>query len=366
MLLKHLVLSKNRPVPVNNLIGMFWSEGDKSHNPENALKTMVSRLRASLAKAGPELKNCILSQGRSYAWNPETNCTVDVFEFEELCAELAQSGGLDDATREKYMRVLDVYVGDLFDPVAEEEWIVSRSMYLHHLYLQTMYRFIEALKAEQEHNTIVYVCRIALDIDPFDERLNLELMAALKTEGQDGSALTQYRHMSAMYSKYLGMEPSEKMLGVYKGLIKSEAAAQADILTIRKSLTDGSEGSSGALVCDYSIFKDIYQLQMRNIERQESKMFICLLSIRSPLGEPLEPMNLEEAMKTLLEILTTCLRKGDTVSRYSPSQYAILLAMMSHSGGQVVISRIRSLFYKRYADNTIKLSFQFDGIDKAQ
>ena len=46
-LIQYLVLEQGRPVSSQRLIRELWS-GSRNGNPENALKTMVSRMRSSL------------------------------------------------------------------------------------------------------------------------------------------------------------------------------------------------------------------------------------------------------------------------------------------------------------------------------
>lgn len=363
LLLKYLILNKGKPVSIYDLIDVFWSENEKSINPESALKTMVSRIRSSLAKASPLLKDCILCEGKSYSWNPSIECDVDVFIFEDLCNTLQNETVFDENVREKYLLILNLYGGDLSYSTANEDWLVSRSLYLHHLYLQAVYRFIGFLKEIEEFETIIHVCRIALDIDTFDEQLNLALMNAHKVVGHNNAALMQYRHITSAYYKYLGVEPSEKMLDFYKDLIKADLATETDINSIRQDLKKVQESDGGAFTCDYSIFKDIYQLQLRNMERQKSRMFLSLLSISQSMDAPLEPLVLDGIMRELLEILKECLRKGDTIARYSSSQYALLLPMINYTNGHIVINRIKTMFYQKYQDNAIKLNFQFSSID---
>lgn len=363
LLLKFFLLNSGKSIMISDLIDMFWSEPEKSVNPESALKTMVSRIRFSLAKVSPLLKNCILSEKKSYMWNPNVRCTVDVFRFEELYTELQEEKNFDETVREKYIQLLKLYGGDLSYSTSDEEWIVGRSMYLHHLYLKTVYKFINLLKTEQDYETIIHVCRIALDIDTFDEQLNLELMNALREGGQTGAALMQYRHVTSAYYKYLGVEPSEKILSFCKDLIRADLQTEADINSIRQDLKNVNDTDNGAFICDYSIFKDIYQLQLRSLERQHNKMFLALITVSRSLNESLEPLLLDGIMRELLIILQKCLRKGDTIARYSPTQYAILLPMVNYSSGHIVINRVRKMFYKKYSDNNYKISFQFGSLD---
>lgn len=363
LLLKYLILNRNKAVQVVELIDIFWVESDQSSNPDSALKTMISRIRTNLSKAHPIFKNCILSENRGYRWNPDLPCEVDVFVFEELVESLSGVTELTPDTRARFNHVLDIYGGDLSYSSIEEEWTVGRSLYLHHLYTQTAYNYIDLLKAGGEHEFIIHICRLALDIDVFDDRLNLELMKALRDTGQNTAALMQYRHVTSAYYKYLGMEPSEEILGFYKSLIKTGLASEADIETIRQELVRTQEQDEGAFVCDYSVFKDIYQLQIRNIERQQQKMFLALFTVTSRLGEgELPPLRLDAVMRELLSILQSSLRKGDTIARYSATQYAILLPMMNYSDGNIVLNRIKRLFYQSFSDNSVTLNFYFGSL----
>lgn len=356
-LLKYLLMNKERPLSVADLVDTIWADPDKI-NPEGALKTMVSRLRANLAEASPRLENCIVSEKGYYQWNPEITCEIDVVEFQALCKKLEKATQLDPQTRSDYMRVLELYTGDM-DYGTSEEWIVTRSMYLHHMYMRTVYRFIEMLKGQRDYETVIHVCRVALGIDTFDEYLNMELMKALFIMGHKTTAISQYQFITDAYYKYLGVEPSEGIRDLYKSLIQSDRAAEGDLALLREELKKDEE-EGGAFVCDYSIFRDIYQFQRRNKERQENKMFLALVRVKHAKNEEIPPEELDEVMGSLLEILRTSLRKGDTVSRYSSTQYALLLPMLSKANGALIIDRVKEEFYSKYSKSKYLLDFEFD------
>jgi Response regulator containing CheY-like receiver and SARP domains len=361
-LLKYLMLNQDLPVSVSSIINIFWAEPDKSANPESALKTMISRIRSSLGKADPALKDCILAQTKSYQWNPAIPCRVDVREFEQLAGQLEREPALTPRVHDMYLKVVHLYAGDLAYSGTEEDWLVRHSLYLHHKYLKTVYNFIEKCKEVNDSESIIHICHIALEIDALDEGLNLELMYALKDSGQTSAALMQYRHITTVYQNYLGLDPSEKIIEFYKSLIEKTYSFETDLQAIISDLKQEDREGNNAFVCDYAIFKDIYQLQERNLERQKSKMFLVLASISASTYDLLEPIPLENAMRDLLSALKVCLRKGDTVSRYSPTQYAVLLPMMNQTNGDIVIARIKKKFYKMHANPTAHLRFQFGSL----
>jgi hypothetical protein len=173
----------------------------------------------------------------------------------------------------------------------------------------------------------------------------------------------QYRHITGAYYKYLGIEPSEKILGFYRDLIKADLKEESDFGSIRQELRKADESVFGAFICDYSIFRDVYQLQTRNLGRESSEIFLALVSVSQVLEEEPSLLLLDGVMRGLLEILRSHLRKGDVISRYSSTQYAVLLPMGSFAGGATVMDRVKKTFYQHQADNTFKLSFQFGSMD---
>lgn len=359
--LKFLILNQDRPVPISELIEVFWNE-EGGANPENALKTLISRMRKTLFQEAPELRDCIVTEQGTYQWKPPIPSDVDVFAFEDLCKALLNDSLPEPERRNRFHRAMELYRGNLGAPFTTDEWLKGRSIYYQELYLKTVIRFVHLLKKVQDYETVITVCRAALSIDAFDETLNLELMYALKETDQNNAALVHYRHSTDMYYKYLGISPTEKMLEFYKQLIKADLSAKDNLAVIRNRLVE-QELDNKAFVCDYSIFKDIYQLQLRNVERWGVQIFLALIMVEhTDQAQELNPFVLDRVMRDLQEILISCLRKGDTVTRYSPSQFAVLLQMTSRADGEIIIGRIRKKFYEVNTSPYSKLSFQIDPI----
>ncbi len=94
-------------------------------------------------------------------------------------------------------------------------------------------------------------------------------------------------------------------------------------------------------------FKDIYQLQMRNLKRVDMPMFLVLVGISYLDNREVDSLVLEQSMKRLQDTMQASLRKGDTVARYSPTQYAALLPSVgSYDVGRKVLERVKTVFYR--------------------
>ncbi|MBQ7305466.1 MAG: winged helix-turn-helix domain-containing protein, partial [Clostridia bacterium] len=66
-LIQLLLSHRGKSVPNNRILTTLWQE-DKSSNPENALKTLVSRLRTLLNQISPELGSCLVADRGAYHW----------------------------------------------------------------------------------------------------------------------------------------------------------------------------------------------------------------------------------------------------------------------------------------------------------
>ena len=66
-LMQYLILNRMQSVPTYQILATLWDE-EKSANPENALKTLVSRMRALLNQISPGLGKCIVSDRGAYHW----------------------------------------------------------------------------------------------------------------------------------------------------------------------------------------------------------------------------------------------------------------------------------------------------------
>ena len=62
--------------------------------------------------------------------------------------------------------------------------------------------------------------------------------------------------------------------------------------------------------------------------------------------------------------MRTSLRKGDVVSQFSASQFALLLPMDSKESGALVMERIKKNFYKRYSRSNVILGYRISNLDQ--
>ena len=355
--LEYLILKRDRPVPHEELLEMLWSDKE-NRNPATALRTLLHRYRALVESSGlPELADSILTARGAYQWNPDLDCEIDVFEFERLCQEARTPGMSNRECIERYLQMLQIYTGPLLTNSAEEMWVVPKSVYYHDLFLESVFTLLDLLKTEEEYEMIIQVCRKAMDVDMFDERLHLELMMALVKTGKKREALSQYYFATDLHYKQLGIQPSGEIRAVYKLIVQADQEMEADIEKVQGMLEE-DDASMGAFVCEYEIFKEIYQLQRRMLERYNGTMFLALLTISNTYEQRFDNMVLDNIMKQLLNVAQTNLRRGDTISRYSVMQYVVLLPSVTYETGRLVMDRIKKAFYTEYVKSSVVLTYK--------
>ncbi len=362
-LIQYLMLNKDEPVPNTKLFEVLWPE-EESSNPENALKTLVSRMRVILNGIAPGFGDSIVSTRGAYQWKMQPGMTVDYYEVVDLVKKLMPVEAFDVQTGEEYRRLALLYKGDLLQGQnAQCEWAVPRAVLLHGQYLKAIYHYIDILKKADNFEEIVNVTRVALDIDAFDERLHLELLNALTKTDRNNEALQQYKHITNLHYRYLGVQPPAAIQDFYKQIMQARSDLEFNMEAIRSELLENNR-VRGAFICEYTVFKEIYNLQIRNLERLGVPMFLVLVMINSVDGTPLPPLKLDEIMQNLLEILRTNLRKGDAITHYLPAQCALLLPTVNYETGSMVIERIKRVFYQKYPNSNIIFNYRIGPLGK--
>lgn len=348
-LMSFLILNRGKPVANQRLLRELWPSNTVT-NPENALKTLVSRVRTLLNQMAPGLGRSIVSDRGAYHWEVQEGVKIDVLEILDIFDALGRERD-ESAQKALYQRLLNLYKGDLYQTGDLDEEPAYAEQ-LHRQYLNAVYQYLDILHKEEAYNDISAVCRTALNVDSFDDHLHIELMKAMVNLNRITDAMDQYQHAANMTYRYLGTEPSESMQAFYRQLNRSRKSLKFNMDAIRNELRDSSS-EHGAFVCDYNMFKEIYNLQMRNLERLGTTMFLGIIMIGDADDSHVNYIRQDNIMNGLIEILRDNLRKGDIITHFAPTIVAVLLPTVNYETGSMVMERVRLLFYKRFPNSSI-------------
>ena len=109
----------------------------------------------------------------------------------------------------------------------------------------------------------------------------------------------------------------------------------------------------------------MYQLEARACARSGDSIYLGLITLNPAenIDNPSTKSKLNKAMDDLVAALNDTLRKGDVYSRYSVSQYVLLLPSASFENVEMVMKRISSAFYRRHIKKDFTLSYKMLPLD---
>lgn len=359
-ILEYLITFHNREIACSELIDLIWSTKE-SANPNGALKTLMFRSRKLLEPFGLPTHQLIIQKSGTYAWNPDIRLTVDTDQFEELCKQSKADSLTREQRLELLLEALDLYKGDFLPKSSWEAWALPISTFYHSMYLQAAHTAIDLLLDQADWTRIIGLCQRALAVEPFDEDFHYYLIYSLYNNREQNQALEHYQHMTNLFYNEFAITPSQRLKDLYKMIRNQEHGITTDLSIIQESMREAQRGD-GAYFCEFSVFQDIYQLEQRSIERTGDSVFLCLLTLQDEHGDLPKLSVMTRGMSHLQASIQSSLRRGDAYTRYSVSQYMIMLPTASYENGEMVIARIVRNFKKAYTRKDLTVSFSLQPI----
>lgn len=359
--LAYLIVHRDRAAPQSEFVEQFWPD-DHSANPISALKTLLYRVRAMLLPCFGGKADPILSQRGSYSWNKDIVCHLDTDEFAALCQEAA-APALSDVKRLELRRKADrLYHGDFLPKLCDEMWVVPLSTRLHNLYLENTKALCHLLDTAEQYEEMNLVSSRAAELAPLDEEIHVLVIRSLLRQGKDTAALTHYENTTDLLYRQLGVHPSDELRALYTEIMAVEQGLETDLGVIQSDLREAA-ARPGAFVCEYGFFKEAYRLEARRAGRNGVSVHVALITVAQPNGATPELKVLSSTMDQLLQVLTSSLRRGDVVAKYSGAQYVIMLPSANFEDSTMVMDRVVSSFYRQHRRNFLKLSYKIRALD---
>ena len=351
-LLAYLICNRDRIISQQKLIGLFWGDEPDSDNPENALRITMHRLRSQLEQlwegAGRDL---IVRKDGGYGWNGNTDIALDCDRFELLIQKPASN---EDARLQNLMDALALYQGEFLPRQSSEMWAVPISTHFHNLNLEATLEAAQLLSARDRHAEAVGICRKTVSAEPYHEQLHQILIKELAATGDHKGAAAVYDALSKRLFDDFGIHPSEKTREVYREAVHSPELRELPMEEVLQHLQE-PEGNSGAMQCDYDYFKILCFAESRAMERNGNATHVALLSISST-DKSLSKRSTDRVMELLGEQLRKNLRRGDTISRCSTTQYIIMLPKANYENSCMVCRRVTAAFYRAHPHVTATIN----------
>lgn len=353
-LLEYLVVFQKKEISPNELIQTIWAD-DPGVNPSGALKTLMFRSRKLLDPLDIPPQKLLVQKRGSYAWTQEYTTVMDLDEFEQICKNLFNHTLEDEEALSLCYQGLAVYKGDFLPKSEYESWVIPISTYYHSLYQKLVYKTIELLTKKEDYTRISAVCQSAVAIEPFDEEFHYHLVYSLFKDGHISQAIEEYNHTMDLFYNEFSISPSSHFKDLYRMIRSKEQGINTNLDCIQEALQEN--GAGGAFYCEYPVFHDLFQLERRSIDRTGDSIYLCLLTV-TDLEQAVPKLTiLTKAMEHLNAAIRSSLRCSDAYTRYSVSQYLILLPTVTSEQSEKVMNRILTSFRKLYNRKDLTVSY---------
>ena len=185
----------------------------------------------------------------------------------------------------------------------------------------------------------------SLRINPYDETTHEHLIKAMVALGEYSLAANQYKYLKKLLYEQYGAAPSPRLTEMYELTIKPRNDMHRNLDVILGDLWE-DELTSGGYFCEYEIFRYIFRLYCRENARAKKELPLLLLSLSDKDSTEPQSKKLTKAMVKLSDCISKSLRKRDIYTRYSHSQYILLLPATPIDDVSVVKERISAKFLK--------------------
>lgn len=352
-LLEYIVVHRDRPISQKEMADFIW-ENSFSENPTGALKVLLHRVRKALEPLGSEYGDDLIKMKKSeYQWHPETEVVSDAETFEQILSEASDEEKPAEERIELYCKAFELYKGD-FLPKNTASWVKPISDRYHTLYVRSVETCLELFRVSGRYADMIPVCRKAISIEPLNEDFYYSLIVAQFKSGRQREAVRTYGDVTDMFYKRFGINPSDEFRSLYRIISETTQEMEDDIYAIRESL-DEKGSTEGVFFCEYEFFKNIYRLEARASARSGDSIFLCLLTLKDTTGAGASVKAIDRAMDVLSQSLSETLRRGDICSRYSISQFVLLLPLVGLENAEAVMKRVSTDFSRKYVKKDFEM-----------
>lgn len=312
----------------------------------NNLRVTAHRLKKMLVDAGLPEYDYIKIKNGIYHWDSPMETEVDALEFSGLIENAEKE---EDKPRKMEMmkKACEMYTGELLPNLSGEDWVLMESVQYKHKYFNALQQVCDYLKERREYEEILKICTPACEMYPFDEWQSVKIDCYIALNRYK-DALKEYEDTAKLFFEELGISPSEKMMDQFKAMSGHMSHEPRAINEIKGGLKEEAE-ENGAFYCSLPSFRDGYRLVRRIIERNGQSVYLMLCTITDGKGYPMENTDkLNMLSGELYQSIKHCLRRGDSFTKYSPTQFLVLLVGTNKENCSIIFDRISRHFSREH------------------
>lgn len=306
----------------------------------NNLNVTVSQLRRLLRDTGLPEESYILADVDRYRFR----CSFPVeTDTEEVLALRREAQGAGDREKTALLeRLCALYRGRLLPDLDGESWVEEARGYYQGLYQESMGELCRLLWDAGEHRRLLRLTERAAKLFPFDEWQAWQYESLL-AQGRMREAQELYRAVEKLYLSELDAPPPDRMRQRIHTPARAPWWEARSVLSIRDQLNEASR--EGPYCLPFPSFLDAYQLISRMSGAVGQPICLMLCTLRGGGSRSREERErFRAAVEQLEAALCRSLRQEDTFTRYSRSQYLVVLVGVEEADCGVIARRVTAQF----------------------
>ena len=309
----------------------------------HGLRVILYNARKKLEKEGLPHVSYIENRGGSYFWTEEIPVVTDAREFERIYEE-AENEKDPDIRLRLYLEACDVYEGEFLRMQTQLIWVAQEDRHYRELFEKCVRNAAALLRMNKDYTQLEALGIRASKIQPLMEweALTMEALIAL---GRDEEARRLYETTENYYMEELGFRPTFGTVDLLERLSNQLEHQYAILDEIQMELSSLAERLPGGYQCPYPVFRGIYRMIERMLERSGQSVYLMLCTIVDSEGVPLREGNaLDRLSAKLGDALLHSVRRSDAICRYGKGQYLALLINTTREDCGIVQKRINRHF----------------------
>ena len=218
-LLAYLVTESDRAHRRETLAGLLWPDYPEAL-ARNSLRTALVNLRSVIGDRETDPPFLHISR-TTLQFNGDSDAWCDVTTFRRLVTPPSNPLHGEEAVQ-SLDEAVELYRGSflegfsLADSVAFEDWaLISREQFQRQV-LEALYRVAAFHEQRTDYEKALRFAWRQVELDPWREDAQRQLMRLLASSGQRGAALTQYETLRRLLANELGVEPAAKTRALYE------------------------------------------------------------------------------------------------------------------------------------------------------
>ena len=213
---KYLATHRERPIPKEVLMEIFWPEVDPDA-ARNNLNVAIYGLRKALSKVNTDF-SYVLFQDGCYLLNPELHIWVDAEAFMAHVRKAKECERRNDlvAAIHEYRAAEAIYQSEFLVEDRYEDWLIGARQNFQDTYLAVMNRLSCYYLDQQDYEACVTICAKTLTVDVCNEEVHRRLMRCYSLMGYTHLAMRQFHVCRETLARDLNLIPSKETMQLFE------------------------------------------------------------------------------------------------------------------------------------------------------